>query len=110
MTDNPQKLLEKWIFRQLSGDDGQWLSEQISKLGSAPSSRLFYITFGLIPRRLGKNDLELGPEDLADAQNARTGWKPSGWSIDLAARILLLVQPCITIWIFLNNIGVGRCF
>jgi len=45
----------------------------------------------MTPRRLGKDDLALSQDDLAAAEAARPGWDPRGWSVDEAARILILV-------------------
>ena len=45
-----------------------------------------------MPRRLGKADLDLSADDLRDAAQARPGWDPRGWSVDQAARILILLQ------------------
>jgi hypothetical protein len=50
------------------------------------------MTVSLVHRKLGKADLALRDEDLARARAARPGWDPTGWSVDQAARILLVLQ------------------
>jgi hypothetical protein len=90
MPDRPQDLLQKWLERQLPDQDGEWLKGQIAKLEAEPSDRTLHIALGMVPRRLGKGDLALQAEDLAAAEAARPGWDPRGWSVDQAARILLL--------------------
>lgn len=68
----------------------RWLDTRMDISDSESSDRSFYITFGMIPRRLGKHDLELQPADLTAAHTARAGWDPSDWSVDVAARVLVL--------------------
>ncbi len=86
----PVELLEQWLHRQLPEQTGSWLNEQRSALQADPSDRTLHITLGLVPRKLGKDDLNLGADDLAAAESARPGWDPRSWSVDQAARILIL--------------------
>ncbi|MBL4892228.1 MAG: EboA domain-containing protein [Rhizobiaceae bacterium] len=92
MSTTPSELLKSWIFRQLPDASAEWFRDRLSKLESDPEKQSFDITFGMIPRKLGKDDLQLSADDLAAANAARTGWNPSQWSIDAAARILILVD------------------
>jgi hypothetical protein len=57
-----------------------------------PRDRDLYLAISLVPRKIGKVDLHLGEADLAAADRARPGWRPQGWSVDQAARILLLLS------------------
>jgi hypothetical protein len=91
-TSTPRKLLQRWLERQLPDPAGAWLREQLGKLGGEVRDRDLYLALGLAPRRLGKADLELRDVDLRDAAQARAGWDPRGWSVDQAARILILIQ------------------
>ena len=90
MADTPIELLRHWLMRQLPEQEGRWLGEQIAALQEDPSDRTLHIALGIVPRRLGKGDLALEPADLDAARAARTGWDPHGWSVDQAARILIL--------------------
>lgn len=83
------ELLHGWLARQLDDTGLAWLDEQLGKAGGA--DRDLYLAIGLAPRKLGKTDLQLGPDDLAAADAARLGWNPAGWSIDQAARVALLL-------------------
>jgi hypothetical protein len=56
------------------------------------TDRELYLALGLIPRKLGKDDLALLPADLEQAGAARPGWDPSGLSVDQAARIAFLLK------------------
>jgi hypothetical protein len=88
----PPALLQRWLERQLPEPGGTWLREQLARLAGEVRDRDLYLALGLVPRRLGKADLDLTAEDLAEAAQARVGWDPRGWSLDQAARILLLLH------------------
>jgi hypothetical protein len=88
----PKNLLHSWLHRQLPAAAQVWLDEQLGKLGGEVRDRDLYLALGLVPRKLGKADLDLSEVDLRDAAQARAGWDPRGWSVDQAARILILIQ------------------
>ena len=88
----PTGLLTTWLQRQLAHPARQWLDEQLGKLGDEASDRDLYVAIGLVPRKLGKADLALLPSDLEQATAARSGWDPRGWSVDEAARVLILLR------------------
>jgi hypothetical protein len=88
----PRELLHRWLDRQLPEAGSAWLREQLGKLGGEVRDRDLYLALGLVPRKLGKTDLELSDVDLRAAAQARAGWDPRGWSVDQAARILILIQ------------------
>ncbi len=90
MSDNPLDLLCGWVTRQ-AGDHAAWFDEAVVALGRSPVERDLHIVLGLAPRRLGKADLALSRADLRAADEARPGWNPSGWSIDGAARVAVLL-------------------
>jgi hypothetical protein len=87
----PVQLLSTWLARQIPADQWQWLTARASAGAATPDKDLF-ITLGLIPRRLGRADLDLGPSDLDEAQAACPDWNPRGWSVDGAARVMVLLQ------------------
>ena len=91
MADTPSSLLHAWLKRQLSEDGVTWLEERLDAVRTDNADRTLHIALGMAPRKLGKADLALGPDDLAAANAARNGWDPRGWSVDQAARILLLL-------------------
>jgi hypothetical protein len=90
MTAAPE-LLHGWLHHQLPPDALAWLDEQLARLSAETSDRDFFLAVSYVPRKLGKADLRLGADDLRAADAARPGWDPSDWSIDQAARILLLL-------------------
>ncbi len=92
MSRSPSELIRGWLRRQLPEPAEQWLDAQLVKLAAEPTERSLQIALGMAPRRLGKDDLALSQDDLAAAEAARPGWDPRGWSVDEAARILILVE------------------
>lgn len=89
LQDKCLELLRGWLGRQLGQAAIAWLDEQLAKAGGA--DRDLYLAIGLAPRKLGKADMELKADDLAAADAVRPGWDPSGWSVDQAARVALLL-------------------
>jgi hypothetical protein len=84
-------LLTTWIQRQSTSDAFAWLE---SRLGEARAGEVkgLNLGFSMAPRKLGKLDLALSEADLQAAQAVRTGWDPRGWSVDQAARALLVIS------------------
>jgi hypothetical protein len=89
-TSAAEELIREWLGRQLPQDPFDWLQEGLGSVIETPDDRKFDIIFGSIPRKLGKGDLELSRADVSKAEGARHGWNPANWSIDIAARVLLL--------------------
>jgi len=95
MAENPNSLLRIWLTRQVPNAGMTWLHGQLEKLSGTLADRDIHIAFGLIPRRIGRDDLTLTQSDLADARAARPGWDPRGWSLDEAARVLLMCDVAV---------------
>ena len=89
----PTELLQGWLDARLDGAGAAWLSERLQKVAAETSGdRQLYLAVGLAPRKLGKADLGLTDAELADAAALRPGWWPGGWTVDQAARVLLLLS------------------
>ncbi|MDP6358952.1 MAG: EboA domain-containing protein [Planctomycetota bacterium] len=86
----PETLLKSWLARSLNEKAAAWLEERL-EIAATGDQQKFFLSFGFTPRKVGKSDLALSTEDLADADQARTGWNPRGWSVDQAARTLLVL-------------------
>ena len=91
MSYTPIQLLENWILRQASDAGQAWLDTQREAVATGDLKAL-YMSFGFAPRKIGKADLQLTERDLNDAAEARPGWKPNTWTLDQAARVLLLMS------------------
>ncbi len=88
----PAALLEEWLGSTLPEDAANWLKSSLADAETAGSDQGFYIAFGTAPRRLGKATLELTSQDLQKADDACSGWRPRGLSVDQAARLLLTLR------------------
>jgi len=86
------KLLTQWLERRLDSSNREWLEERLALISRANSDRDLHITLGMIPRKLGRADLVPDANELAAAEACRDGWDPRHWSIDTAARVLVLCR------------------
>jgi hypothetical protein len=87
----PAGALQKWLERRLDAERTQWLRDALARLAGGGSDRDLFAAVSLASRRLGKAALALDAQELAQAARLREGWDPSGWTVDQAARILLLL-------------------
>ncbi|MBL8305290.1 MAG: EboA domain-containing protein [Rubrivivax sp.] len=91
----PVALLRQWLEARLPADASAWLREAAARLeggrGDRETERDLYRDISLVARRCGKAPLGLSADERAAAQAARTGWDPSAWTVDQAARIVLLL-------------------
>lgn len=82
-------LLAEWLASRLPTDGWRWLEERRVVLEGECLARERDIAFGLVPRKLGRDDLKPTPAELADASATVSGWDPTDWSIETAARAFL---------------------
>jgi hypothetical protein len=73
------------------GEAATWLTDSLDALAAGGPERDLHIFLGMAPRKLGKADLVLSDADKAAADAAHAGWRPEGWSVDAAARVLGLL-------------------
>lgn len=92
MNKTPSQIINAWLTSRLNADINDWLQQRLTLVSTANSDRDLHITLGMIPRKLGRNDLAPSAEELADANDCVDGWDPSQWSIDTAARVLVMCQ------------------
>ena len=85
-------LLCRWLVRQVSAEQRSWLDSKFQQVSQQGSDRLLFMFFSSIPKWTGKADLELSALDLQAANAVRPGWNPAQWSVDQAARTLLLLR------------------
>ncbi|MBE9006105.1 EboA family metabolite traffic protein [Fortiea sp. LEGE XX443] len=88
---NISELLHHWVARQVTQDAVIWLNETREQINSGANARVFFSTFSRVPRHTGKNQLELTTQDLKAASEMRLGWCFKHWSVDQAARTLLVL-------------------
>jgi hypothetical protein len=86
---NIRYLITAWLVERIPQVEWQWFQTALGEIGQ--SDRALFTTFSMLPRRFGKQDLQLTAADLAAAQALRPGWNPAHWSIDQLGRSLLLL-------------------
>ncbi|NET37591.1 MAG: hypothetical protein F6K19_37160 [Cyanothece sp. SIO1E1] len=86
------KIIYEWLERQLPPESTRWLTDKLDQLIVNNIEMSLYTTFSSVPRRLGKDDLYLTRDDASQADAICPGWTPRGWSVDQAARTLLLLE------------------
>jgi hypothetical protein len=84
-------LVDQWIARAANEDGVSWFRDTVARLKQQSGGDRLAMAIGLAPRRLGKADLALTPEEKAHAAALRPGLDPGDWSIDQAARIAFMV-------------------
>jgi len=92
MTKKTADLIQQWLESRLTPEQTDWFNGQLKKIEQSNSDRELHITLGLIPRKLGRDDLTLSMQELTEAQAHIEGWNPDRWSVDIAARILVMCQ------------------
>jgi hypothetical protein len=90
----PQSALQYWLDLRLGVDAIRWLRECVAGIAGASSDRDLYRGVSLVSRKLGKAPLALDAAALELARAVRPGWDPSAWTVDQAARVLLLLAAC----------------
>jgi hypothetical protein len=85
-------LLSHWLVAALPADKWQWLTAQIQAIAAGAPDRQVFTSFSLLSRQVGKADLALTAAQIAAAEALCPGWSPQTWSVDQAARSLLLLS------------------
>jgi len=80
------RLLDDWIAARVPASALDWVRAQDSAIATGSDAALAR-ALGWAPRRVGKADLALSPDELARAAALRPGFDPSCWSLDQAARV-----------------------
>jgi len=83
--------LQSWLFSRLTKKELNWLYKRTQLLQKNPVDRDLHITLGLIPRKLSRAELNLTTEEMLSAHKAcGRSWDPVDWTIDTAARCLVI--------------------
>jgi len=85
------EILSSWLANHLDENQFTWLRGALEQLSKDTSGRILFTRFSAAPRQVGKADLNLTAADIATADRVRQGWQPRNWSLDQAARSLLLL-------------------
>lgn len=82
-------LFEVILQTNISANGYSWLKEKITVLQN-PSH--FNTTFVTLPRKTGKQVLNITAEQLREIANIRTGFSPAGWTADRLARVWIILH------------------
>lgn len=83
--------LENWLQPRLEPAAWDWLLQQSTTVAQGDKKALF-LSFGLVPRKVGKSDVVLTPGELELSARIRPGWDPRQWTVDEMARVLLALR------------------
>ncbi len=84
-------LVHEWIASRVDSAALMWLDDRTAAISTGDKKALF-LGFGMVPRKVGKADVILSDSELAQAEVARPGWNPRGWSLDQLARTFLVLS------------------
>ncbi|MBC8117641.1 MAG: EboA domain-containing protein [Candidatus Saccharimonas sp.] len=85
------ELLHSWIASRVEATALAWLDDRAAAIATGDKKTLF-LGFGMVPRKVGKPDVTLSDAEMAQAETARPGWNPRGWSLDQLARTFLVLS------------------
>lgn len=85
-----QKLLLKWLNNRLDEGSYQKVKSTYIKLKEGAEDWYVFSSFSGAPRYTGKEPLNLTDEEINESESIRSGWHPSHWNIDQAARSLMI--------------------
>lgn len=92
LSERPIELLRFWLQRQLPAEAWSWLSETMDNFAANGTDRALYMAVSLVPRKIGKADLNFSANDAEQAEASRPGWTMLGASVDQAARLALMLS------------------
>jgi len=87
------EILDSWVRKHSTPEGWAWFESTKDQLltKSVTPQRQLFMAMGQIYRKLGKNDLKLSESDTKEAEAIRPYWQPTGWTVDQAARLSLLI-------------------
>lgn len=97
-------LLDCWLTQRMAPDGLAWLNQKRQQTVETDSDRVFFTAFSAVPRYAGKEALQLTSWDLQAAEAVRSGWSPGHWSVDQAARSLLLLTLPQDVEVYLHRL------
>lgn len=89
--DNLKSTLQGIMEKNISQEAWAWLEREGAHAREGDVSR-FNIAFVAMPRRTGKNSIQLTAEEAVAIQEARKDLQIKGWTTDRLARVWLLMQ------------------
>jgi hypothetical protein len=87
----PAELLDSWLAERLEPTALDWLRSKVDGARKGGVDASFFLAVSSVPRKLGRAGLALSATDLARASKSRPGFQPGHWTVDQAARTLLVL-------------------
>lgn len=87
-----EDLLYRWVSRQVDTQAVNWLNQKRQQISNGAATRIFFTAFSAVPRYTNKNEIQPTVEELKSAFNACKNWFPANWTVDQAARTLLILS------------------
>ncbi|AFY54435.1 hypothetical protein Riv7116_1894 [Rivularia sp. PCC 7116] len=87
-----QELLYRWVSRQVNTEALNWLNQKRQLISEGAAPFLFFTAFSAVPRYTDKKEIQPTLEELESASNICDNWYPGEWTIDQAARTLLVLS------------------
>jgi len=81
-----------WLKTRLEEHAFHSLQSTSHKLIEETEDWLFYSSFSAVPRHTGKDTADLNATELEQADQLRTGWDPSHWTLDELGRTAILLS------------------
>ena len=88
--DTTIQILFSWLEKSTYKIDLAWLEQKSKDIRSSASEIIFFTSYSLVSRYFNQEKLYLSSEDLSQASTLVTGWNPSSWTFEQAARTILL--------------------
>jgi hypothetical protein len=85
------ELMRSWLNSRLDPAALAWIDDRVKAIASGDKKAL-YLSFGLVPRKVGKDSLKLTERECNAAIAARHEWNPDRWSIDQLVRTMLVLS------------------
>jgi len=87
-----EDLLYRWVSRQVNSEAVNWLDKKRKQISEGAAPFLFFTAFSAVPRYTNKDNIQPTLEELESASNICNNWFPANWTIDQAARTLLVLS------------------
>ena len=91
-TNKITALLCTWLKTRISESSWAWLEHQRQEITQNAIDRNLFTAFSSVSRYLGKQKLELSPEELQQANDLIRGWNPINWTVDQVGRMVLILS------------------
>lgn len=85
-------MLRDWLRKALPAEAFSWVTGKSDSIAAGADDWVFFTSFSAVPRYTGKADLKLDAAERQAAGQARTNWHPENWSVDQAARALMVLS------------------